>query len=98
MCLLFSLLPLIWWNSDKYLGPAALQQAYRWIIDSRDENTEERLNQLRDDKLFRCHTIMNCTMTCPKSLNPGYAIGQLKKLVSGTAKKPEPKMPSVVPA
>jgi len=88
--------PSYWWNQDKYLGPATLQQAYRWVIDSRDEATEDRLERLRDDKLFRCHTIMNCTMTCPKNLNPGYAIGQLKMLVTGVAKKPEPKIPTVV--
>jgi succinate dehydrogenase/fumarate reductase iron-sulfur protein len=64
-----------WWNGDKYLGPAVLMQAYRWIIDSRDEATKERLKALNDDfKLYRCHTIMNCTRTCPKGLNPGKAI------------------------
>lgn len=71
--------PSYWWNSDKYLGPAVLMQAYRWIADSRDQYTEERLEKLNDDwKLYRCHTIMNCTNTCPKHLNPGKAIGQIK--------------------
>ena len=69
-----------WWNGDKYLGPAVLMQAYRWIIDSRDEATKERLKALNDDfKLYRCHTIMNCTRTCPKGLNPGKAIAEIKK-------------------
>jgi succinate dehydrogenase / fumarate reductase iron-sulfur subunit len=73
--------PSYWWNGDKYLGPAVLLQAYRWIADSRDENTEERLNDLEDTfKLYRCHTIMNCTKTCPKGLNPAKAIGEIKKL------------------
>lgn len=59
--------PSYWWNSDKYLGPAALMQAYRWVIDSRDEATGKRLDRLRDPfSLYRCHTIMNCTKTCPK--------------------------------
>lgn len=59
--------PSYWWNGDRYLGPAALMQAYRWIIDSRDENNEKRLNKLRDPfSVYRCHTIMNCTRTCPK--------------------------------
>ena len=70
-----------WWNGDKYLGPAVLLQAYRWIADSRDENTNERLDDLEDSfKLYRCHTIMNCTKTCPKGLNPAKAIGEIKKL------------------
>lgn len=74
--------PSYWWNGDKYLGPAVLMQAYRWIIDSRDEKTDERLNKLCDPfSLFRCHTIMNCTNTCPKGLNPGLAIAELKKLL-----------------
>ena len=72
--------PSYWWNADKYLGPAVLMQAYRWIEDSRDEITNERLKQLDDPfKLYRCHTIMNCTKTCPKGLNPGKAIGSIKK-------------------
>lgn len=59
--------PSYWWNGDKYLGPAVLMQAYRWIIDSRDEATTERLNKLKDSfSVYRCHTIMNCTKTCPK--------------------------------
>uniref|UniRef100_A0A3G2KX46 Succinate dehydrogenase [ubiquinone] iron-sulfur subunit, mitochondrial n=1 Tax=Phenacoccus solenopsis TaxID=483260 RepID=A0A3G2KX46_9HEMI len=83
--------PSYWWNSDKYLGPAALMQAYRWVVDSRDEATEQRLNNLQDPfSLFRCHTIMNCTRTCPKGLNPGQAIGELKKMVSGVQRKDEP--------
>ena len=66
--------PSYWWNSDRYLGPAALLHAYRWIIDSRDEATGERLDQLEDPfKLYRCHTIMNCAKTCPKGLNPAKA-------------------------
>ena len=73
--------PSYWWNGDKYLGPAALLQAYRWIADSRDEAKEERLKDLQDSfKLYRCHTIMNCTKTCPKGLNPAKAIGEIKKL------------------
>jgi len=73
--------PSYWWNSDRYLGPAALLQAYRWIADSRDEATGERLEELEDPfKLYRCHTIMNCTDTCPKSLNPAKAIAEIKKL------------------
>ena len=74
--------PSYWWNGDKYLGPAVLLQAYRWIADSRDEATGERLDALEDPfKLYRCHTIMNCTKTCPKGLNPGQAIGEIKKLI-----------------
>ncbi len=72
--------PSYWWNSDRYLGPAALLQAYRWLADSRDEATDERLQQLDDSfKLYRCHTIMNCTKTCPKGLNPARAIAHIKK-------------------
>ncbi len=74
--------PSYWWNSDRYLGPAILLQAYRWIADSRDENTGERLDDLEDPfRLYRCHTIMNCTNTCPKSLNPARAIAEIKKLL-----------------
>jgi succinate dehydrogenase / fumarate reductase iron-sulfur subunit len=74
--------PSYWWNSDRYLGPAILLQAYRWIIDSRDENTGERLDDLEDPfRLYRCHTIMNCAKTCPKSLNPAQAIAEIKKLL-----------------
>jgi succinate dehydrogenase / fumarate reductase iron-sulfur subunit len=76
--------PSYWWNGDRYLGPAILLQAYRWIVDSRDERTGERLDELEDPfKLYRCHTIMNCTNTCPKSLNPGLAIAETKKLMVG---------------
>ena len=72
--------PSYWWNSERYLGPAALLQAYRWIADSRDEATGERLDALEDPfRLYRCHTIMNCTKTCPKSLNPAKAIAEIKK-------------------
>ena len=75
--------PSYWWNSDRYLGPAALLQAYRWIADSRDEATGERLDELEDPfKLYRCHTIMNCTNTCPKGLNPARAIAGIKKLIA----------------
>jgi len=71
--------PSYWWNGNRYLGPAILLQAYRWIADSRDEAAGERLDNLDDPfKLFRCHTIMNCTNTCPKGLNPGKAIGDIK--------------------
>jgi succinate dehydrogenase / fumarate reductase iron-sulfur subunit len=74
--------PSYWWNGDRYLGPAILLQAYRWIADARDEATGERLDQLEDPfRLYRCHTIMNCTRTCPKGLNPGKAIAEIKKLM-----------------
>ena len=74
--------PSYWWNSDRYLGPAALLHAYRWVIDSRDEATGERLDDLEDPfKLYRCHTIMNCAQTCPKGLNPAKAIAELKKMM-----------------
>jgi succinate dehydrogenase / fumarate reductase iron-sulfur subunit len=74
--------PSYWWNGDRYLGPAILLQAYRWIIDSRDENTGERLDQLEDSfRLYRCHTIMNCAKTCPKGLNPASAIAKIKSLL-----------------
>ncbi len=74
--------PSYWWNGERYLGPAILLQAYRWIADSRDEFTGERLDDLEDPfRLYRCHTIMNCTRTCPKSLNPGKAIAEIKKLM-----------------
>eukprot|EP00092_Neocalanus_flemingeri_P037727 GFUD01041075.1.p2 GENE.GFUD01041075.1~~GFUD01041075.1.p2 ORF type:complete len:302 (+),score=92.05 GFUD01041075.1:50-955(+) len=83
--------PSYWWNGDRYLGPAVLMQAYRWIIDSRDQHTVERLDKLRDPfSVYRCHTIMNCTKTCPKGLNPGQAIAEIKKLLAGIAKKGEP--------
>jgi succinate dehydrogenase / fumarate reductase, iron-sulfur subunit len=75
--------PSYWWNSDRYLGPAALLQAYRWIVDSRDEATGERLDALEDPfRLYRCHTILNCTQACPKDLNPGKAIAEIKKLMT----------------
>ncbi len=74
--------PSYWWNSDRYLGPAALLNAYRWIIDSRDEAAGERLDDLEDPfKLYRCHTIMNCAKVCPKGLNPAQAISETKKLL-----------------
>ena len=72
--------PSYWWNGDRYLGPAVLLQAYRWIADSRDEATGDRLDYVQDPyRLYRCHTIMNCTNTCPKGLNPGKAIAEIKK-------------------
>ncbi len=75
--------PSYWWNGDRYLGPAALLQAYRWLIDSRDESTGERLDALEDPfKLYRCHTIMNCAQVCPKGLNPAKAIGEIKKMLA----------------
>ena len=74
--------PSYWWNGDRYLGPATLLQAYRWLADSRDDAAGERLDDLEDPfRLFRCHTIMNCTSTCPKNLNPGKAIAEIKKMV-----------------
>ena len=74
--------PSYWWNPERYLGPAVLLQAYRWIVDSRDEATGERLDELEDPfKLYRCHTIMNCANTCPKGLNPARAIAETKKLL-----------------
>ena len=74
--------PSYWWNADRFLGPAILLQAYRWIADSRDEYTGERLDALEDPfRLYRCHTIMNCTKTCPKQLNPAKAIAEVKKLL-----------------
>jgi succinate dehydrogenase / fumarate reductase iron-sulfur subunit len=80
--LLLSSCPSYWWNSDKFLGPAILLQAYRWLADSRDEFTGERLDQLEDPfRLYRCHTIMNCANVCPKGLNPAKAIAETKKLL-----------------
>ncbi|MGB9153087.1 MAG: succinate dehydrogenase iron-sulfur subunit [Alphaproteobacteria bacterium] len=74
--------PSYWWNSDRYLGPAVLLQSYRWLADSRDEATGERLDNLEDPfRLYRCHTIMNCTNTCPKGLNPAKAIAETKKMM-----------------
>ena len=74
--------PSYWWNSDQYLGPAVLMQAYRWIEDSRDEDTKERMDFVDDAmKLYRCKSIMNCSNTCPKGLNPGKAIAEMKKKI-----------------
>ena len=74
--------PSYWWNGDRYLGPAILLQAYRWLADTRDEAAGERLDQLEDPfRLYRCHTIMNCTKTCPKGLNPAKAIAEIKKMM-----------------
>ena len=73
--------PSYWWNSEKFLGPAILLQAYRFIVDSRDRDQKKRLEMLNDAfKLYRCHTIMNCTKTCPKNLNPAKAISSIKKM------------------
>ncbi len=75
--------PSYWWNSERFLGPAALLAAYRWIVDTRDEDTGERLDQLEDSfRLYRCHTIMNCTDVCPKDLNPAKAIAEVKKMLA----------------
>ncbi|MAC66890.1 MAG: succinate dehydrogenase iron-sulfur subunit [Proteobacteria bacterium] len=74
--------PSFWWNPDKFVGPAGLLQAYRFIADSRDEKADERLDNLEDPyRLFRCHTIMNCVDVCPKGLNPTKAIGKIKELM-----------------
>ena len=74
--------PSFWWNPDKFVGPAGLLQAYRFIADSRDQATNERLDNLNDPyRLFRCHTIMNCVDVCPKNLNPTLAIGKIKELL-----------------
>ncbi|MGQ3672145.1 succinate dehydrogenase iron-sulfur subunit [Xanthobacter sp. TB0136] len=74
--------PSYWWNGDRYLGPAALLQATRWLKDSRDERTGDRLDNLEDPfRLYRCHTIMNCAQACPKSLNPAKAIAEVKKMM-----------------
>ena len=74
--------PSFWWNPDKYVGPAGLLQAYRFIADTRDQATGERLDNLDDPyRLFRCHTIMNCTDACPKNLNPALAIGKIKEML-----------------
>ncbi|MFO7275646.1 MAG: succinate dehydrogenase iron-sulfur subunit [Pseudomonadota bacterium] len=75
--------PSYWWNSDRFLGPAALLAAHRWIVDSRDEATGERLDELEDPfRLFRCHTIMNCTDVCPKDCNPAKSIAEIKKMLA----------------
>ena len=72
--------PSYWWNSEEYLGPAILLQSYRWLADSRDEKTAERKDALNNSmSVYRCHTIMNCSRTCPKGLNPGLAIAEIKK-------------------
>jgi succinate dehydrogenase / fumarate reductase, iron-sulfur subunit len=74
--------PSYWWNGERYLGPAVLLQAYRWLIDSRDEATGERLDYLEDPfRLYRCHTIMNCAKACPKGLSPAKAIAEIKKMM-----------------
>ena len=74
--------PSHWWNADRFLGPAVLLQAWRWLVDSRDEASGDRLDNLEDPfRLYRCHTILNCTRTCPKGLNPGKAIAGIKKLM-----------------
>lgn len=76
--------PSYWWSADKYLGPAVLLQSYRWLADSRDTKKAERLKFLDDAfKVYRCHTIMNCSKTCPKHLNPGKAIAEIKLELSG---------------
>lgn len=80
--------PSYWWNSDSYLGPAVLLQAYRWIVDSRDLSTDQRLDKLRDPfSVYRCHTIMNCAKACPKGLNPGKAIAEIKLMLANIKKK-----------
>jgi succinate dehydrogenase / fumarate reductase iron-sulfur subunit len=74
--------PSFWWNPDKFVGPAGLLQAYRFIADTRDQDREARLDNLEDPyRLFRCHTIMNCVDVCPKGLNPTLAIGKIKELM-----------------
>ena len=74
--------PSYWWNQDRYLGPATLLQAYRWLVDSRDEHTGHRLDDIEDPfKLYRCHTIMNCAQVCPKGLNPAKAIAEIKRML-----------------
>jgi succinate dehydrogenase / fumarate reductase iron-sulfur subunit len=74
--------PSYWWNGERFLGPAILLQAYRWLSDSRDEAAGERLDALEDPfRLYRCHTIMNCTRTCPKGLNPASSIAEIKKMM-----------------
>lgn len=89
--------PSYWWNGDKYLGPAVLMQAYRWIIDSRDNKAKERLMKLKDPySVYRCHTIMNCTRTCPKGLNPGKAIAEIKKLLANISEKQKPGLDAAV--
>ncbi len=78
--------PSFWWNPDKFHGPQALLTAWRFLADSRDQATEERLDALEGPyRLFRCHTIMNCVEVCPKGLNPTRAIGHIKQLMLGHA-------------
>lgn len=78
--------PSFWWNPDKYVGPAGLLQAYRFLVDSRDEASGERLDDLQDPyRLFRCRTILNCTDVCPKGLNPALAIGKIKEMMARRA-------------
>ncbi len=75
--------PSYWWNSDRFLGPASLLAAYRWLVDTRDEATGDRLEELEDPfRLYRCHTIMNCAYACPKDLNPARAIGEIKQMLA----------------
>ena len=74
--------PSYWWNPDKYVGPAGLLQAYRFLVDSRDQASGERLDNLQDPyRIFRCRTILNCTDVCPKGLNPAFAIGKIKEMM-----------------
>ncbi|CAK9828064.1 Succinate dehydrogenase [ubiquinone] iron-sulfur subunit, mitochondrial [Anthophora retusa] len=90
--------PPYWWLGERFLGPATLLQAYRWIIDSRDMGHKDRLSKLRDFySVYRCHTIFNCTKTCPKGLNPGKAIAQIKRLLVGLTNKPKPEMDTPLP-
>lgn len=78
--------PSFWWNPDKYLGPAALLQSYRFLVDSRDKATNERLDELEDPfRLFRCHSIMNCVEACPRDLNPALAIHNIRKMLLNRA-------------
>jgi len=82
--------PSYWWNGDRYLGPAVLMQMYRWMIDSRDQSLFHRMEKMQGDySLYRCHTIMNCTKTCPKGLNPGQAIAGIKKIMMDYGKEKE---------
>lgn len=82
--------PSYWWNSDRYLGPAVLMQAYRWMIDSRDQSRLKRMDMMQDEyALYRCHTILNCTKSCPKGLNPGQAISGIKKIMLHYSKEKE---------
>jgi succinate dehydrogenase (ubiquinone) iron-sulfur subunit len=77
--------PSYWWNSEEYLGPAVLMQSYRWIADSRDQKTAQRMDGLNNSmSLYRCHTILNCSRTCPKGLNPALAIAEIKKSMAFT--------------